>query len=195
MAGRGPKHTTRASPDKAVDKPADPAAMDDVRAFRDAVRDVKPHRHEPRIRPAVKPARARPAAAAVSPHSAHEEDPGIYPTVEGTEPLVFRRAGVREAVMRKLKRGLIPVEDALDLHGLTQAAARDLLEDFLDEQHRLGHRCVRIVHGKGYRSGARGPVLKMLVNGWLRRRTDVIAFHSARTIDGGTGAVYVLLHA
>jgi DNA-nicking Smr family endonuclease len=54
---------------------------------------------------------------------------------------------------------------------------------------------VRIIHGKGYRSGARGPVLKTAVDSWLRRHTDVMAFTSARPIDGGTGAVYVLLRA
>ena len=28
---------------------------------------------------------------------------------------------------------------------------------------------------------------------WLRRHRDVLAFCSARPVDGGTGAVYVLL--
>ena len=52
---------------------------------------------------------------------------------------------------------------------------------------------MRIIHGKGYRSGARGPVLKTAVNHWLRLHLDVLAFVSARAIDGGTGALYVLL--
>ena len=58
-----------------------------------------------------------------------------------------------------------------------------------------GRRCVKIIHGKGYRSGARGPILKIAVNSWLRRHADVMAFTSTRPIDGGTGAVYVLLRA
>jgi DNA-nicking Smr family endonuclease len=36
-------------------------------------------------------------------------------------------------------------------------------------------------------------VLKIAVDLWLRRHLDVMAFTSAKTIDGGTGAVYVLL--
>jgi DNA-nicking Smr family endonuclease len=52
---------------------------------------------------------------------------------------------------------------------------------------------VRVIHGKGHRSGARGPVIKTAVDLWLRRHIDVVAFASARAIDGGTGAVYVLL--
>ncbi len=54
-------------------------------------------------------------------------------------------------------------------------------------------RCVRIIHGKGLRSGHRGPVLKAAVNAVLRRTGAVLAYVSARQVDGGTGAVYVLL--
>ncbi len=88
---------------------------------------------------------------------------------------------------------MYPLEDELDLHGLNQTAARDRLVEFIAHSRNSGRRCVRIVHGKGYRSGARGPVLKTAVNLWLRRHVDVMAFTSARAIDGGTGAVYVLL--
>jgi DNA-nicking Smr family endonuclease len=49
------------------------------------------------------------------------------------------------------------------------------------------------VHGKGLRSGAKGPVLRELVNRTLHRYAPVLAFTSARQVDGGTGAVYVLL--
>jgi DNA-nicking Smr family endonuclease len=38
-------------------------------------------------------------------------------------------------------------------------------------------------------------VLKIAVDLWLRHHLDVMAFTSAKTIDGGTGAVYVLLRA
>ena len=54
-------------------------------------------------------------------------------------------------------------------------------------------RCVRIIHGKGLRSGHRGPVLKGAVSAVLRRTGAVLAYVSARQVDGGTGAVYVLL--
>jgi len=113
--------------------------------------------------------------------------------VAGDAALSFHRAGVRIQVMRRLRRGLYPVEDELDLHGHSQSAARDRLADFIARSRDGGRRCVRIIHGKGYRSGARGPVLKTAVNLWLRRHMDVLAFASARAIDGGAGAVYVLL--
>ena len=118
-----------------------------------------------------------------------------HEAVTGDEALSFQRAGVRIQVMRRLRRGLYPTEDELDLHGLSQTAARDRLADFIAGSRDGGYRCVRIIHGKGYRSGARGPVLKAAVNLWLRRHMDVMAFVSARAIDGGAGAVYVLLRA
>ena len=52
---------------------------------------------------------------------------------------------------------------------------------------------MRVIHGKGRRSGPRGPVLKNVVNHWLQRADDVLAFGSARAVDGGSGAIYVLL--
>jgi DNA-nicking Smr family endonuclease len=52
---------------------------------------------------------------------------------------------------------------------------------------------VRIIHGKGHGSHQKRPVLKQYVNHWLRQRDEVLAFCSARQVDGGTGAVYVLL--
>jgi DNA-nicking Smr family endonuclease len=123
------------------------------------------------------------------------DTPAPEDVVGGPEPLSFRRPGVRDQEMRRLRRGLYGIEDQLDLHGLNQAAARDCLSEFLGYQRAAGHRCVRIVHGKGYRSGARGPILKIAVNGWLKQHPDVVAFTSARGIDGGTGALYVLLRA
>ena len=178
----------------------------DAEAFRAAVRDVKPLAQTPQSAGLSKPkprGRLRkPAASAME--NLDETMPLVdgTPALEGTAAaaavtgdaaLSFHRAGVRIDVMRRLRRGLYPVDDELDLHGLTQSAARDQLADFIARSRDGGGRCVRIVHGKGYRSGARGPVLKTAVNLWLRRHMDVMAFVSARAIDGGAGAVYVLL--
>ncbi len=176
----------------------------DAGMFRAAVADVKrlapTGRVDERAVDAAKGRARRVNAARQEAAPAQEFDllPDIVApedVVGGSEPLSFRRSGVRDQVMRRLRRGLYPVEDELDLHGLDQAAARDSLGEFLELNRNASHRCVRIVHGKGYRSGARGPILKIAVNAWLRRHPDVMAFTSARAIDGGTGAVYVLLRA
>ena len=76
---------------------------------------------------------------------------------------------------------------------MTQLQAQQELNEFIELVRSEGIRCVRIIHGKGYGSSNKGPVIKPLVNRWLQRRSEVLAFCSARPVDGGTGAVYVLL--
>ena len=183
----------------------DDGPADDAHAFRSAIRDVKPLPHTPPPAGLTKqrPRRRIPAVRHDRPDEVMplldlvpgDAAGGAAPALSGSDPLAFQRAGVQTQVVRRLRRGLFPIEDELDLHGLTQAVARDQLARFLAYNRDAGRRCVRIIHGKGYRSGARGPILKIAVDTWLRRHLDVMAFTSARPIDGGTGAVYVLLRA
>ncbi len=50
-----------------------------------------------------------------------------------------------------------------------------------------------VVHGKGLGSKNREPVLRRKLAGWLAQRNEVLAFCQARPVDGGSGAVVVLL--
>lgn len=109
------------------------------------------------------------------------------------EELYYQRSGVQHGILRKLRRGQYRVSAVLDLHGMNVTAAHSALRLFLYNAKREQLTCVRIIHGKGKRSRHKGPVLKTKVNHWLRQRDDVLAFCSARPVDGGTGAVYVLL--
>jgi DNA-nicking Smr family endonuclease len=106
--------------------------------------------------------------------------------------LSFSRSGLQHSVLKKLRQGKQPIEHILDLHGLTVAEARKMLQEFLGECEASGLRHVIIVHGKGFRSKDK-PVIKPMVNRWLRAADNVLAFHSAQPKDGGNGAVYVLL--
>ncbi len=116
-----------------------------------------------------------------------------YAEIGTGEELQFAQAPVTRAMQRRLRRGQYSVAGEIDLHGLTTTEARAAMGEFLAECRELDRRCVRIVHGKGRGSGNRGPVLKSWLNAWLQRRREVLAFCSARPVDGGTGAVYVLL--
>ncbi|MFO7784716.1 MAG: Smr/MutS family protein [Thermodesulfobacteriota bacterium] len=104
--------------------------------------------------------------------------------------------GVGWKTMRRLKRGRFPVQDHMDLHGLTRREAQDRVREFLIESHKTGLRCVLIVHGRGLNSPSSFPVLKEQLPAWFNRgpvRKIVLAFATARPYDGGAGAVYVLL--
>lgn len=120
------------------------------------------------------------------------QDPGEGEMETGDE-LIFKREGVQNSVMRKLRRGQFAVQGHIDLHGLTTPEAKTSLASFLMDCFQRGHRCVRIVHGKGLRSPGQIPVLKPKVSHWLSQRDEVLAFISTPATDGGTGAIYVLL--
>lgn len=171
------------------------AAPDDTGLFRDAVRGVRPLPVPPRVvdRPRPPPvAQFRRADDEAVLAESLELAPGEL-FVETGDELLFRRAHISGRTLRRLQRGEFRVEDEIDLHGLVSVEAREELRAFLNEALRRRMRCVRVIHGKGLRSGPRGPVLKHAVNTWLRKTGAVLAFASARQVDGGTGAVYVLL--
>jgi len=104
--------------------------------------------------------------------------------------------GVSRNIMKKLKRGKLPIQDHIDLHGLTKKEAEFEVRQFLINSQKRGFRCVLIVHGRGLNSPDSIPVLKERLPVWLNRgpaRKIVMAFSSAQPYDGGTGAIYVLL--
>jgi|TARA_B110000438_G_scaffold146277_1_gene140909 DNA-nicking Smr family endonuclease len=107
--------------------------------------------------------------------------------------LRFQRPNITSKIMKKLSRGFFSVQSELDLHGMTSNEASLVLRSFINGSVQDGLTCVRVIHGKGLGSGPRGPVIKQQVNRLLRRWDQVLAFISARQIDGGTGAIYVLL--
>lgn len=105
--------------------------------------------------------------------------------------LNFKRNGVQERQLDKLKAGLLPWKHAVDLHGCTLEQAREAVLQLLAEAKAEGITVVKIVHGKGQINGQ--AMLKTAVNGWLRQMNEVLAFVSADPRHGGTGAVMVLL--
>jgi DNA-nicking Smr family endonuclease len=171
---------------------------DERQLFREAVQDVKPlgqgetaAARRQRQRPAPLARFSRADRHAVLQESLSTE--GGDPELAAGDELVYHRDGVQMSVLRKLRRGQYRVQAEIDLHGLTVAQAKGVLRDFLAEALHRQFRCVRIIHGKGLRSGHKGPVLKGAVSSVLRRVGAVVAYVSARQVDGGTGAVYVLL--
>jgi DNA-nicking Smr family endonuclease len=169
---------------------------DDKDLFRQAVSGTKPIKSVERVAPAGKkpPPKARFSQADESAALAESLEAEIDDLEAGSgEALRYRRQSVGQRTMRKLARGKYAVQAELDLHGMTVEEARPRLADFIKYSADSGKTCVRVVHGKGLGSGERGPRLKPSVNRWLRKWDYVLAFVSTRQVDGGTGAVYVLL--
>lgn len=180
---RGPRKTTPV------------ASPEDLALFEQAVGPVRrlaDHGEVPqRLRPAPEPLQSLLDEARV-PHELTRStiDPAL---IEIGEELSYLKAGLSPRLLRQLKRGQFSIADEIDLHQMTVEVARKAIKIFLDESRREHRLCVKIIHGKGLRSRAQGPVLKRLVDGMLRQRRDVLAFASAPPAEGGTGAVVVLM--
>lgn len=105
----------------------------------------------------------------------------------------FAKVGVQQRTLAKLKKGQLPIDARLDLHGMTADEANASLEHFFVECRTHQVKVVLIVHGKGQATQQARPILKNLVNRWLRENKNVLAFDTCKPKDGGAGAVYVLL--
>ena len=177
-------------------KGTESSSDDDVSLFRRLMGDAKP------LRQAEKAPEHRPNISARAHFARRDEKAVLQESLEADideseaeagDSLRFRHPSVGRRTMRRLARGHFSVQDEIDLHGMTVPEAKNALHDFVTDCDLRGYTCIRVVHGKGLGSGDRGPILKGKVNKWLRQWDRVLAFVSARQIDGGTGAIYVLL--
>jgi DNA-nicking Smr family endonuclease len=179
--------------------PTIPEQIDDADLLREALEGVEPLSlpgkvvHQ-RRKPAPVPAQHIADEAQVLEDSL-SDDAALDTGLETGDELVYLRDGLSAQVLRKLRRGHWAVQDHIDLHGLRSDSARKLLVSFLNEALNDGFRCVRVVHGKGYRSRNQEPVLKRKMAGWLQQRDEVLAYCQAPQSDGGSGAVLILLKA
>lgn len=106
--------------------------------------------------------------------------------------------GVDRRLGQRLKRGQLPIEARLDLHGRRRDDAHVALNAFLGDAQARGIRCVLVITGKGRRTPLDEPrsVLKAMLPRWLNEppnRNRILAFAHARPQHGGEGAYYVLL--
>ncbi len=100
-----------------------------------------------------------------------------------------RRADAPTELLRKLRRGVLPVDVTLDLHGLRAADAEDSLFAFLKKARTAGERVARIIHGKGHHSPGNIGVLRGELGAWLsqgRASRLVVAFATSPS-EGGAG--------
>jgi DNA-nicking Smr family endonuclease len=163
--------------------------------WRAAMRDAKPLR---RRKGAAKPSPAQ-AGAPPPPVKAPAARPAVVapsrPPLAPPDLVPGRIAGVDKRLAERLKRGQLPIEATLDLHGLTQEDAHRRLDGFLAAASAAGRRCVLVITGKGVWREAAG-VLRESVPRWLNEapnRGRVLALASAQPRHGGSGALYVLL--
>jgi DNA-nicking Smr family endonuclease len=142
------------------------------------------------------------AAARVDVDAVHErlralvDETARFEVADDGEHVEGRRVDVPIGELRRLRRGSLPIDGRVDLHGMSVAEARVRLEAFLRTERARGERCVLVIHGRGQHSAGGVAVLRGEVSAWLSQgpcSAHVAAFATARGDDGGKGAVYVLL--
>ena len=176
--------------------------------WHEAMRDVARHRRKgrlvsiPEAVPLTETTRATPAKARAhggskpgpAPDSSPGSTGGLRRNGDNGSSLHAPTPGLDRRNALRLKRGQLPVEARLDLHGLTQEEAHRALAGFVARGQAAGKRVVLIVTGKGSREGT--GVLKEAVPRWLNEpaiRARVLAMATAVPRDGGDGALYILL--
>jgi DNA-nicking Smr family endonuclease len=141
--------------------------------------------------------KAREEAEAVLDHLHQLVDGGVrFEVTDDGKRVEGRRLDVPPSLLRELRRGVLPIDGRLDLHGLGAEDAKEKVIEFLRAKRARGERCVLVIHGKGEHSPSPGGVLRGEIAAWLsqgRAREHVAAFATARDDDGGEGAVYVAL--
>lgn len=176
---------------------------DDTDLFRRALADAEPlkrRRPQPtkspeskkvagaQPKPAKKPAGEKPSAAPVAPPRPVTR-PAPPPDIAAGD-----YAGVDRRTAERFRRGKLPIEGRLDLHGMYQDAAHDALVGFITESAARGKRTVLVITGRGSREGS--GVLRERLPQWLNQppcRAHVLAFTPARPEHGRDGAFYVML--
>jgi len=176
------------------------APMNERELFLEAMADVEPIDRENRLEPGCSP------CTSIDSEDDSEDEimqqlSNLVNSGEGfvvsDTPEYIEGTGynIHPEIPKRLHRGDFSIQSHIDLHGFDVEDARKVFENFIKDSITTGKRAVLVVHGRGLSSPGK-PVLKTKVIEWLTRgpwRKWVIAFSSARSCDGGTGATYVLL--
>ena len=104
--------------------------------------------------------------------------------------------GLESLIMQKLRAGQYTPEAHLDLHGFNAHQAFDALVAFVRRSWYRGMRTLLLIPGRGRNSPNGVAVLRERVQSWLTQeplKRVILAFCTAKPLDGGPGSLYVLL--
>lgn len=160
-----------------------PAASEEGAVAKTAPAAKSPPGKQPKRPKGPSPVPASTAAAA-------KPLPPLTPT-----PAPGAMPGIDKRQSERFRRGQMPIEGKIDLHGRTQAEAHDALQHFIERAFKAGKRQLLVITGKGMTQSKSG-ILKTNVPRWLNEapmRRLILAISQARPEHGGEGALYVLL--
>ncbi|NDL65334.1 endonuclease SmrB [Acerihabitans arboris] len=165
-------------------------ADDERHLFRESIAGTRPLRQDTVKAP--KPSRRRVAPPARR-LMQEQVDASYYfsdefqPLLDSEGPARYVRPDASPYEVKKLRRGDYTPELFLDLHGLTQAQAKQELGALIAACQREHVHCACVMHGHGKH------ILKQQTPLWLAQHPDVLGFHQAPKNFGGDAALLVLI--
>jgi DNA-nicking Smr family endonuclease len=168
-------------------------------------RSIKPLRPS---RKSAKPAGTAVEKPSAAPAAVADRPSPVQPrrmTLRDAAPAAPSLAPLDRRFKQRVARGREPIDERIDLHGMTQSQAHAALLRFLRRAQAAGARTVLVVTGKGSGKtsdlGARDAasergVLRRQVPLWLALpefRPLVVGFDAAHVGHGGQGALYLRL--
>ncbi|MFB9867940.1 DNA endonuclease SmrA [Vreelandella sulfidaeris] len=167
--------------------------------FRALVGDVKPLPPSNRADPGAQ--RKAPSESQLARRERAEEEAGarnfltddFVDLLPPFDPMTYRREGIQEGVVDKLKHGGYSVQSQLHLLRRPLSECRRLLFPFIQEAYAHDLRSVLIVHGRGREIDSPANVLRSYIAKWLSQFDEVQAYVSAQPSEGGLGATWVML--
>jgi len=165
---------------------------DEKSLFLDAMEDVKPLKNADAT-PWLKPQPRRPAQRIDTLQLDNPLTTGFLEIVPLKTPLEFRREGLQQGVLDKLRLGKYTQQASLNLLRQPVEQCRQTLFAFIHQAKRDGLRNLLIIHGKGREDNSHANIIRSYLARWLTELDDVQAFCTALAHHGGSGACYVAL--
>ena len=181
----------------------DGAGLEDLRLWKAFTHDIEPL-GDPDWQALEELIRSEGEGKAARPEHLPIDEKAIYnpPKLKNSTKIQTQPPQLDARTEQRLRRGKVPIDGVLDLHGHRQDSAHRMLKDFVIAAHQNNKRCLLIITGKG-KSAAKGDIfdipegiLKKKVPQWLSLPplSDIIIKIVPATASlGGSGALYVYL--
>lgn len=118
---------------------------------------------------------------------------GFLDIVPLDSPLEFKREGLQQGVLDKLRQGKYGQQASLNLLRQPVEQCRQLVFRFMYHARQDGLRNVLIIHGKAREDGSHANIIRSYLARWLPEFDEVQAFCTALPHHGGSGACYVAI--
>lgn len=131
------------------------------------------------------------------------QPPASQAIAKQTKTSMDGRDGIDARNWERFRKGKMPLDGILDLHGMRQDEALNALTQFIERHYRRKSRFLIVITGKGSRKLQQSEegeigVLKKNFSRWLDLPTldeKILKYAPAQPKDGGSGAFYVLLRS